>query len=144
MVYPQNISSAWIIEGCGGGYYSSQTSNDAASATYSLIYYKKGNDSCGSKVNIITAVNEVPLDYPKVDIYPTPATTDIYIHTIHAVRGATLDIYTITGQVVRHMKDIDIIGTLRLPVNELSPAVYFLSIQLRNGNKVVKKIVITK
>jgi hypothetical protein len=65
-------STAWVVEGCGGGYFSAGDPTVPMSVENDLIYYKKGTDSCGSKV-IITGINELQKQAAQIKLYPNPS-----------------------------------------------------------------------
>ena len=78
-----------------------------------------------------------------VKIYPNPASNELYLKTQNEKENLKISIDDVNG---RRIDDYSVningyLGNIKL---DLSSGIYFLSLSNSNGDKIIKKLVITK
>ncbi len=120
-------------KGLGGPYYSCTNGFESGKISRELVYYKKGDNSWGTELNI-TGITEVE-QTKNISIYPNPANDFVYVNYENNVySNYSILIYNIEGRLLKSEK-LEMTGT-KLDVSDLSAGVYFVKIS--NYSDVVK------
>ena len=88
------------------------------------------------------SVSENPTTSPDIDCFPNPVDNILQVRMKGIeTSSAAMVIYDITGSVVRTIPDAQISGTLNIPVGDLCPGIYHLSVVAGNVSSSVKFVV---
>lgn len=139
---PESISgSSYFIEGCGGGYYSYGW-NDGHwyyHKQYSLVYYKKGEETYGTPINTSTwldpnALPEEEKSGSLISLYPNPASNKITIKINRIeTNSVKLQIYDLLN---RKVKEYDVDGTFTiLNIEDLSKGLFL--VKVFDGHRII-------
>jgi hypothetical protein len=136
-VSPTQYLGALFIEGCGGPFSSYTYNNNGAATAISeaLVYYKKGNDSCGTFFKFPLGLNDLALIQFDTKVFPNPSASKLKI-------SATTELYrynvsNVYGQIVQSGK----INDNEINITTLPAGMYSLQIFDAEGNSVSKKFV---
>jgi len=94
------VQSDYVIEGCGGPYYSGGDATVPMSYRLFLTYYKKGNDTCGQHW-VYTGIPEINgFKYVKISTYPNPSSGILILQVNDGTlkSKATINVYNMLGQ----------------------------------------------
>jgi hypothetical protein len=80
--------------------------------------------------------------FGSVKIFPNPASTAITIEATAPISAVT--IYAATGNIVSTLANTNHNNTLSVQVKELTPGLYYISIQTLNQNVITQKLTITR
>jgi hypothetical protein len=86
------------IEGLGGPYYSCEFSFFLGHMGYSLVYYKKGDETWGTPI-VISDIEEDDIE-PSFKLYPNPVTDRLYITTTPEDIPYTFTLWDISGKLL--------------------------------------------
>lgn len=133
-----NVVDVWIYEK-GKGLVHSYPS-DYPSNGLRMVYYKKGNESCGTPINFAQLLGTIDLTIQNsIQIFPNPSQDEI---TIEFSTGITPQQIIITDEFGREIKKFNTQKSItQLDIQSLASGIYFLKIQIQNGNIEVRKFV---
>lgn len=100
---------------------------------YTLEYFKKGSDSCGTPDDRTNTGLNDRLDLEDIEIYPNPTYSYIWISSKINLSGYKFALYTLTGRVFEINYDRQYIN-----LSYLDAGMYYLVITGRNKHKVFK------
>jgi hypothetical protein len=78
------------------------------------------------------------------DIYPNPATNNIFVTLSSNPKESLCQLYTITGQQVWNSTIAANISTFEIPVDNLNSGIYFLKLETGDGTTFTKKVEVLK
>lgn len=123
-----------------------------ARAMYNMIYtmIELFNDNCPAEGNVDTRLmmpqtieQSTSLSNWTVDLYPNPATNDLFITGSKDVEDIQVYISDVTGKILANylVKTQAFTGTMAL---DLKNGIYFVTLINQNQEKIVKKLIISK
>ena len=94
-----------------------------------------------SPYDFTSSVPDIPDNYISVHIYPNPASENVTI-SLSNLEGATIELYSITGNLLRETMIVKGKHTASVNVSGLSSGIYLVSVQ--TGNTIVNRKLIIK
>ena len=120
------------VEGCGGPYY--VYFDGTADFVYrTLIYYKKGTDSCGFNIPVTVGVSELSNINSEITLFPNPTSTTFTISATDKIES--VKVYNIIGEQL--ITDIPNNNQSTINISQFSKGIYFAEIKTEKG--VVRK-----
>jgi len=129
--------------------------NELTAGTYWIkIRAKGGSFDPINCYNLSTETSETPFKIAPVegellaetsvfDLYPNPATTNVYVSCDDENVTATIAVYSLTGQKVYEMKETILTSTTTIDVSAFPAGQYFLEVRYAGGRE-MKKFVVTR
>lgn len=102
LLFNPNVTQSWVVEGCGGPYWISSSpdiNDNEQTYVYELIFYKKGNDSCGTRVPLISSVPGVATLQVEGRVFPNPS-KGVFTFRImkEYLRMYSIEVYDVMGE----------------------------------------------
>ena len=132
--------SSVFVKGCGGPFVSY---GDGTSVyTTKLIYYKKGNGSCG---NYVTGINEQVKETGFLSLFPNPSDGRWNInYAIPDGSVGELVIYNSTGHAVQQLKLSHLKNSIAIDGSKYETGNYYCKLIVDGSNSVTQKLIIVR
>jgi len=131
----------YYAKGLGGPYYTDDTDFFGCIYTRDLVYYKKGNESWGTPLNI-TSVENISIDKQLAKIYPNPAQHNFTITTNQKYLPTRLRIIDLSGKTVLD-EDVNSISKI-IQINDLKEGLYLVAIYNEDYVFPAQKVLVSK
>jgi len=108
----------------GLGLYSSTINTQQGFQEKSIVYFDKGEYSCGEEVSV--GIEEIALFEDNFDMYPNPATSQLIVKNLRNIEGS-LTVYDTRGRLVKRHEVKK--GRNVIQINHLKSGLYFIKIE---------------
>ena len=103
------------------------------SFSFSIDYLKKGNQSWGSPLRLITSLEENELEQFSFQIAPNPVQERLYFQLDQKMKIRQIEIYNLNGQLILTKRGAFNQETAGISVAQLKAGMYFISVETENG-----------
>ncbi|MBI5539336.1 MAG: T9SS type A sorting domain-containing protein [Bacteroidia bacterium] len=134
----------YYIDGCGGGYYNQDDWMFNEYNHLSLVYYKKGTETCGTPYNCGTLLNTKELNKEQIVLllYPNPIETISCLEVKNINESIKLiNLYNSIGEMIRTDNVVNS-NKAYIRKGELVKGIYFYRIETESGKSLSGKLIV--
>jgi len=140
VLFGRQLTSFTKVSLIGVGEESSSSQNTNGNSFY-IKYIKKGNQTWGSPLGLITSLDENKLEKSTFQIVPNPAKENLQIETKGKFPVRQIELYDLSGR-----KQLSRAGkagqsNYQMQLENMPPGLYFIVLQFEDGTRLTKKFV---